>query len=248
MISRKISIVTGGAKGIGHSISEKLIKDNYFVIIADIDSTDSELIIDNLGNNYSEFIKCNISNHDDVKSLFKVVKQKYGQIDVVVNNAGVIRDNMIWNMSKDDFDTVIDINLKGTWMMCQEAAKLMKEQKKGKIVNISSRAWLGNNRGQSNYAASKAGIVALTRVLALELGKYNVNVNAVAPGLIDTPLTQSLSDEVMQKLVDAQPTKKVGKPEDIANVVSFLISEKSNFITGQIIHVDGGRSIGSTIF
>lgn len=248
MISRKISIVTGGAKGIGHSISEKLIKDNYFVIIADIDSTDSELIIDNLGNNYSEFIKCNISNHDDVKSLFKVVKQKYGQIDVVVNNAGVIRDNMIWNMSKEDFDTVIDINLKGTWMMCQEAAKLMKEQKKGKIVNISSRAWLGNNRGQSNYAASKAGIVALTRVLALELGKYNVNVNAVAPGLIDTPLTQSLSDEVMQKLIDAQPTKKVGKPEDIANVVSFLISEKSNFITGQIIHVDGGRSIGSTIF
>lgn len=248
MKNRKIAIVTGAAKGIGQSISKNLIIDNYFVIVADIDSTDSEQIINNLGNKDSEFIKCNISNHDDVKSLFKVVKQKYGQIDVVVNNAGVIRDNMIWNMSKDDFDTVIDINLKGTWMMCQEAAKLMKEQKKGKIVNISSRAWLGNNRGQSNYAASKAGIVALTRVLALELGKYNVNVNAVAPGLIDTPLTQSLSDEVMQKLVDAQPTKKVGKPEDIANVVSFLISEKSNFITGQIIHVDGGRSIGSTIF
>jgi len=248
MTNRKISIVTGGAKGIGQSISEKLIKDNYFVIIADIDSADSELIIDNLGNNYSEFIKCNISNHDDIKSLFKVVKQKYGQIDVVVNNAGVIRDNMIWNMSQEDFDTVIDINLKGTWMMCQEAAKIMKEQKNGKIVNISSRAWLGNNRGQSNYAASKAGIVALTRVLALELGKYNVNVNAVAPGLIDTPLTQSLSDEVMQKLINAQPTKKVGKPEDIANVVSFLVSEKSDFITGQIIHVDGGRSIGSTIF
>lgn len=248
MKNRKIAIVTGAAKGIGQSISKNLIIDNYFVIVADIDSTDSEQIINNLGNKDSEFIKCNISNHDDVKSLFKVIKQKYGQIDVVVNNAGVIRDNMIWNMSKDDFDTVIDINLKGTWMMCQEAAKLMKEQKKGKIVNISSRAWLGNNRGQSNYAASKAGIVALTRVLALELGKYNVNVNAVAPGLIDTPLTQSLSDEVMQKLVDAQPTKKVGKPEDIANVVSFLISEKSNFITGQIIHVDGGRSIGSTIF
>lgn len=248
MKNRKIAIVTGAAKGIGQSISKNLIIDNYFVIVADIDSTDSEQIINNLGNKDSEFIKCNISNQDDVKSLFKVIKQKYGQIDVVVNNAGVIRDNMIWNMSKDDFDTVIDINLKGTWMMCQEAAKLMKEQKKGKIVNISSRAWLGNNRGQSNYAASKAGIVALTRVLALELGKYNVNVNAVAPGLIDTPLTQSLSDEVMQKLVDAQPTKKVGKPEDIANVVSFLISEKSNFITGQIIHVDGGRSIGSTIF
>ena len=173
---------------------------------------------------------------------------KYGRVDVLVNNAGVIRDNMIWKMPKEDFDFVIDVNLKGTWMMCREAAIIMKEQKSGKIVNISSRAWLGNNMGQSNYTASKAGIVGLTRVLALELGYYNINVNAVAPGLIDTPLTQALSEEVMQKLISAQPTKKMGKPDDIANAVSFLVSEKSNFITGQIIHVDGGRSIGSTIF
>ena len=122
----------------------------------------------------------------------------------------------------------------------------MREQNSGRIVNISSRAWLGNNRGQSNYTASKAGIVGLTRVLALELGKYNVNVNAVAPGLIDTPLTQNLPEKVLQDLIDAQPTKKIGKPKDIANVVSFLLSDESDFITGQIIHVDGGRSIGST--
>jgi len=132
--------------------------------------------------------------------------------------------------------------------MCREAAKVMREQNSGRIVNISSRAWLGNNRGQSNYTASKAGIVGLTRVLALELGKYNVNVNAVAPGLIDTPLTQNLSPKVLDQLIEAQPTKKMGKPEDIANAVAFLLSDESDFITGQIIHVDGGRSIGSTIF
>ncbi len=170
------------------------------------------------------------------------------QIDAVINNAGVIRDNMIWNMSLEDFDQVIDVNLRGTWLMCREAAKIMREQKSGRIINISSRAWLGNNRGQSNYTASKAGIVGLTRVLALELGKYNVNVNAIAPGLIDTPLTQNLPQKVLQDLIEAQPTKKMGKPEDVANVCSFLLSKESEFITGQIIHIDGGRSIGSTIF
>lgn len=248
MINKKISIVTGAANGIGKSIAKALINDNYFVVVADLKDTEKVSVTDYLGSDNSEFIRCDISSHDNIISLFEAVMQKFGRIDVLVNNAGIIRDNMIWKMPKEDFDSVIDVNLKGTWMMCQQAAKIMREQKSGKIVNISSRAWLGNNRGQSNYTASKAGIIGLTRVLALELGKYNVNVNAVAPGLIDTPLTQSLSDEVMQQLINAQPTKKVGKPEDIANVVSFLVSEKSNFITGQIIHVDGGRSIGSTIF
>ncbi|MFK5855570.1 MAG: 3-oxoacyl-ACP reductase FabG [Bacteroidota bacterium] len=248
MINKKISIVTGAANGIGKSIAKALIDDNYFVVVADVKDTEKVSVTNYLGSDNSEFIRCDISSHADIISLFEIVMQKFGRIDVLVNNAGIIRDNMIWKMPKEDFDSVIDVNLKGTWMMCQEAAKIMREQKSGKIVNISSRAWLGNNRGQSNYTASKAGIIGLTRVLALELGKYNVNVNAVAPGLIDTPLTQALSEEVMQQLINAQPTKKVGKPEDIANVVSFLVSEKSNFITGQIIHVDGGRSIGSTIF
>ncbi len=248
MIYKKIAIVTGAAKGIGKSIAKQLILDDYYVIVADVNENDADAITNYLGEANSEFIKCDIQDQNNIISLFEAVKLKYGQVDVIVNNAGIIRDNMIWKMSKEDFDLVIDVNLKGTWMMCQEAAKIMREQKSGKIVNISSRAWLGNNRGQSNYTASKAGIVGLTRVLALELGKYNVNVNAVAPGLIDTPMTQSLSKEVMQNLINAQPTKKVGQPGDIANTVSFLVSEKSNFITGQIIHVDGGRSIGSTIF
>ena len=176
--------------------------------------------------------------------LFLYIIEKYNLLDVLVNNAGIIRDNMIWNMSVEDFDLVVNVNLKGTWMMCRESAKVMKEQMSGRIINIASRAWLGN-RGQSNYSSSKAGVVSLTRVLALELGKYNVCVNAIAPGLIDTPLTQKLEKEVLQKLIDAQPTKTMGKPEDIANVVSFLASEKTQFITGQTIYVDGGKSIGS---
>jgi len=247
-MKNKTAIISGGAQGIGKAITEKLIEDGFFAVIADINLENEKALVDELGGGNFLFVKCDISNQDDVESLFSRVKSEREIIDAVVNNAGVIRDNVIWKMPKEDMDKVVDVNLKGTWMMCKEAAKIMREQKSGRIVNISSRAWLGNNRGQSNYTASKAGIVGLTRVLALELGKYNVNVNAVAPGLIDTPLTRNLPEKVLQDLIDAQPTKKIGKPKDIANAVSFLLSNESDFITGQIIHVDGGRSIGSTIF
>lgn len=147
-------------------------------------------------------------------------------------------------MSLIEFDTVLSINLRGTWMLCREASIVMKSQNYGKIVNIASRAWLGNI-GQSNYSASKAGVIGLTRVLALELGKYNVLVNAVAPGLIDTPLTRQLDKEVLTKLIQSQPTRSMGKPEDVANAVSFLLSPGTNFITGQTIYIDGGKSIGA---
>ncbi|MCH8326075.1 MAG: SDR family oxidoreductase [Bacteroidetes bacterium] len=244
----KTAIISGGAQGIGKAITKRLIEDGYFVVIADINLENEKLLVKELGSGKFLFIKCDISNQEDVESLFSKVKSERESINAVVNNAGIIKDNVIWKMPKEDMDKVIDVNLKGTWMMCKEAAKVMRKQNNGRIVNISSRAWLGNNRGQSNYTASKAGIIGLTRVLALELGKYNVNVNAVAPGLIDTPLTKNLPKKVIEKLIEAQPTKKIGKPKDIANVVSFLLSDESDFITGQIIHVDGGRSIGSTIF
>ena len=247
-MENKTVIITGSAQGIGKAISKKLLEENYFVVLVDIVFENEKSLLDELGSNQILVIKCDISKEEDVKNLFSQVIVERKSIDAVVNNAGVIRDNVIWKMPKEDMDKVIDVNLKGTWMMCKETAKIMREQNSGRIVNISSRAWLGNNRGQSNYTASKAGIVGLTRVLALELGKYNVNVNAVAPGLIDTPLTQNLPENVLKNLIDAQPTKKMGTPKDIANAVSFLLSEKSDFITGQIIHVDGGKSIGSTIF
>ena len=245
MNNKPIAIVTGAAKGIGKAIAKRLITDGFYVIAVDMD-TDGGAILENENKELLEFIPTNICSEPGVKELFANTINKYGKIDAVVNNAGIIRDNTIWNMSVEDFDAVINVNLKGTWLMCREAAIAMKMQSSGKIVNIASRAWLGN-RGQSNYSASKAGVVALTRVLALELGKYNVCVNAVAPGLIDTPLTQKLEKSVLQKLIDAQPTRTMGMPEDVANIVSFLASGNTQFITGQTIYVDGGKSIGANM-
>ncbi len=243
-MEKRIALVTGSNKGIGKAITQRFADENYFVIAVDIvkdaeNNLEKEFPADKL-----IFMTADISNEKDVDTLFKTIIQKYSRLDVLVNNAGIIVDNLIWNMSADDFDKVINVNLRGTWLMCREAAKIMREQKSGRIVNIASRAWLGN-RGQSNYAASKAGVVSLTRVLALELGRYNVLVNAIAPGLIDTPLTQKLEKDVLQKLIEAQPTKSMGKPEDIANLAAFLASEKTQFITGQTIYADGGKSIGA---
>lgn len=243
---KRIAVVTGAAKGIGKSIVAKLLANNYFVIAIDIDAEGGKRLIKEYGKGAMEFAKADISKEKIVTKLFEKIAAVYKRVDVLVNNAGIIRDNMIWNMPLEDFNKVIDLNLKGTWIMCREAAKLMKEQKDGRIINIASRAWLGN-RGQSNYSASKAGVVALTRVLSLELGKYNVLVNAVAPGLIDTPLTKKLDKEVLDRLIEAQPTKTMGKPSDVANVVAFLASEETQFVTGQTIYVDGGKSVGAGI-
>ena len=245
MTDKKTAIVTGAAKGIGKAIAERLIQDGIFVIVVDIDEVNGRELVKNQGDKAAFFL-CNINNEKEVINLFKNIIKAYKSIDILVNNAGIIKDNLIHKMSVDEFESVVDVNLKGTWLMCREAAKIMRERKSGRIVNISSRAWLGNP-GQSNYSASKAGIIGLTRVLALELGKYNVLVNAVAPGLIDTPLTQALLPEVRERLIQAQPTKAMGKPEDIAGAVAFLVDEKTKFITGQTLYVDGGKSIGANL-
>ncbi|MDI1353596.1 MAG: SDR family NAD(P)-dependent oxidoreductase [bacterium] len=239
------ALVTGAVKGIGKAITYKLIHEGYFVIMVDVDKAAGlELESENKG--LCVFRSCNISKEAEVKEVFSFIAGTYGNLDLLVNNAGIIKDNLIWNMAAEDFDSVVDINLKGTWLMCKEAAGLMKNQQKGRIVNIASRAWLGN-KGQSNYSASKAGIIGLTRVLALELGKYNVCVNAIAPGLIDTPLTRGLRKDVLEGLIAAQPTKSIGQPSDIANAVAFLGSYSTGFITGQTLYVDGGKSIGSNL-
>ncbi len=245
-MNKQVSIVTGAAKGIGKSIAKQLVEDGFFVVLVDVDKDAGKALEEDLGNESSWFLQANINDEKSVEELFEEVKNKYKHIQVLVNNAGIIKDKMIWKMSSEEFDAVISVNLKGTWLMCREAAKTMKEQNFGRIVNIASRAWLGNP-GQSNYAASKAGVVGLTRVLALELGKYNVLVNAVAPGLIDTPLTQNLEQAVLEKLINAQPTKTIGKPEDVAHAVSFLVNEKTKFITGQVLYVDGGKNIGANM-
>jgi NAD(P)-dependent dehydrogenase (short-subunit alcohol dehydrogenase family) len=244
MENKRIGIVTGAAKGIGKAIARRLVKDGCFIIAADIDRENGPSLEADLRSSAARFMYCDVQSENEVQDLFKRIISEYKRLDILINNAGIIKDNLIYKMSVEDFESVIDINLKGTWLMCREAAKIMRDQKSGRIVNIASRALLGNP-GQSNYSASKAGIVGLTRVLALELGRYNVLVNAVAPGLIDTPLTQSLPRDVLDKLIQAQPTKTMGKPEDIANAVSFLVNEQNRFITGQTIYVDGGKSIGA---
>lgn len=243
---KKIAVVTGAAKGIGKAISKRLVKEGCYVILVDVDKVNGTNTSKELGNDHTKYIYCDISREHEVFTLFKKIIQDYNKIDILINNAGILKDNMIWKMPISDFDDVLQINLRGPWLMCREAAKIMKQQTSGRIVNIASRAWLGN-MGQSNYSASKAGLIGLTRVLALELGKYQVYVNAVAPGLIDTPLTQNLSKEIREKLIQAQPTKSMGKPEDVANVVAFLTSDETHFITGQTIYVDGGKSIGAGI-
>jgi NAD(P)-dependent dehydrogenase (short-subunit alcohol dehydrogenase family) len=244
-MDKKTAVITGAANGIGEAIARRLHSENYTVVIVDVDKDNGSALANELGD-FARYEYCDITVEEDVNSLFEMIEANYGALDVLVNNAGVIRDNMIWKMPVSDFDAVIDINLKGTWLLCKSAATIMRKQKNGRIVNIASRAWLGN-RGQSNYSASKAGVVGLTRVLALELGSSGVLVNAIAPGLIDTPLTQKLPEDVLNKLINAQPTKTMGKPEDIANAVAFLCDEKTNFITGQTIYVDGGKSIGAGI-
>ncbi len=240
MNDRRIALVTGAAKGIGRAIVERLIREDYFVVAVDINAAGKEELLEAFGGENLSFEAVDVCNESEISALFS----KMERLDVLVNNAGIIRDNMIWNMPAEDFDMVVNVNLKGPWLLCKEAAVLMKRQNSGRIVNIASRAWLGN-RGQTNYSASKAGVVGMTRALALELGKYNVCVNAVAPGLIDTPLTQNLEPAVLQKLIEAQPTRTMGKPEDVANVVAFLASPETRFITGQTIYVDGGKSIGA---
>ena len=243
-MDKKIVIITGASKGIGKAISQQMVDEGYFTLLVDVDKENGKVLEAAFGAENAKFFPANISDESEVKALFRFVIDNFGRIDVLINNAGIIRDNIIWKMPIEEFDEVIRVNLRGTWLMCREAAKIMRKQKNGRIINIASRAWLGN-AGQSNYAASKAGIVGLTRVLALELGKYNIFVNTVAPGLIDTPLTQALPENVKQKLIDAQPTKTIGQPEDVANAVAFLSSDKTRFITGQILYVDGGKSIGA---
>lgn len=241
-----IAIVTGAGQGIGFAIANRLIQEGYFVVIADINDEVGMEATKQLGEKSSAFIHCDIGDEKSVDHLFETVQQNFGELVVLVNNAGVIRDNVIWKMSTEEFDEVIRINLRGTWLMSREAARIMREKEKGRIINIASRAWLGNP-GQTNYSASKAGMVGLTRALALELAKKAVTVNVIAPGLIVTPLSSNLPNEVLEKLINAQPTKSMGKPEDIAEAVAYLVSDKAHFITGQVFHIDGGKSIGAAV-
>jgi NAD(P)-dependent dehydrogenase (short-subunit alcohol dehydrogenase family) len=219
--SGKTAIVTGAGSGIGAGIAQTMAKLGAAVVVVDVDAKaaagQAESIVAGGGT--------------------------AGKVDVLVNNAGIIRDNYLENITEADWDLVLDVNLKGAFFSCQAVAPTMKERRYGKIVNLISKAWLGTV-GQTNYSASKGGLVSLTRTLALELAPYEINVNGVAPGLIDTPMTRNLPEKVKESVIKKQPTGKMGTTDDVASAACFLASDLASFITGQILHVDGGKSCG----
>ena len=235
----KTIIVTGGARGIGASIVQYFLDEAAVVYVID-KKNPTEF---NMINNENLFLVTgDVTNNNDVELFISDVMSESSSVDVLVNNAGILRDNVIWKLEEEDFDAVINVNLKGPWLMCRAVTSIMRKQNSGRIVNISSRSWLGNF-GQSNYSASKGGLVSLTRTLALELARNNITVNAIAPGLIDTPMTRNLDPEIFKKLENTIPMKKAGHPEDIANLVGFLASDEASYITGHNLVVDGGWTI-----
>lgn len=244
-LSGKTAIVTGAGRGIGGAIAVAMADLGASVAMVDLDGealANTAHNIDASGATALGFTG-DILDVEFFGEVIDDVVERWGAVDILVNNAGVIRDNLIENIDEADWDTVLDVNLKGAFLCTRAVVPHMKERSYGKIVNIVSRAWLGNP-GQSNYSASKGGLVSLTRTLALELARSQINVNAVAPGLIDTPMTQSLPDNVRERLIKAQPTRRMGSADDIAGAVCFLSSDSAAFITGQVLHVDGGKSAG----
>lgn len=239
-----VAVITGGAKGIGAAICRHLAELGSHVVAIDSDADAvGAMELKTLTGGSVEGVCGNILDRAFFGATVDRLKARYGKIDILVNNAGIIRDGYLSKLSEEDWDAVMAVNLKGPFLCCQAVAPVMKEGEKGRIVNIVSRAWLGNV-GQANYSASKGGLVSLTRTLAMELAHWNINVNAVAPGLIDTPMTRGLKEEVRERLISTQPLKRMGTVDEIAATVTFLCSTGASFITGQVVHVDGGKSCG----
>jgi len=243
----KTAIVTGGSRGIGKAIALNLAESGCNIVINYNSSEEKanklKSEIEALYNVKVLTVKCDVSKFEDVENLYKMVKKEFDSIDFLINNAGITKDNLILRMKESDFDQVIDINLKGTFNTSKIIGKHMLKQKSGKIVNISSIVGVMGNAGQCNYAASKAGVIGLTKSLAKEFAVRGINVNAVAPGFIKSAMTDKLSEDVIKKYEENIPLGNLGKPEDVAKVVNFLCSTNSDYITGQVINVDGGLLI-----
>ena len=238
----KTALITGSARGIGKTIAEKLATNGARVIISDVMAEVAENTVKEFIDKGFEthFIKADVSNADDVKNLIKETVEKYQTLDMVVNNAGITRDTLMIRMSEMDWDLVVDINLKGAFLVTQAAAKVMMKQRSGRILNISSVVGQNGNAGQANYSASKAGLIGLTKTAARELAARGITVNAIAPGFIESDMTDSLSQEVRDEFIKATPLKRFGKQEDIAAAAAFLLSDDASYITGQVLAVNGG--------
>ena len=241
-LQNKVALITGGAQGIGKTISEELVQNGAHVVLGDVNLEGAQATAEAINNNggSASAVKIDVSNPAEVKQVFDSILKDKKPIDIMINNAGITRDGLMIRMKEADWDRVLNINLKGTFLCSQQAAKQMMKQKSGAIVNIASIVGVMGNLGQANYSASKAGVIGLTKTLAREVASRGIRVNAVAPGFIDTEMTQVLDESVRQKLIEQIPLAKLGLPEDVARCVAFLVSDRSSYITGQVINVNGG--------
>lgn len=238
----KIALITGAAGGLGHKIAHTLHDQGAVLALTDMNAEKLEGLKQELGGNAECFV-ANLTDAEAVKQLVKDVEEKMGRIDILVNNAGLTRDNLFLRMSDADWQLVLDVNLTAGFKLARAAVRGMIKRRYGRIIGIASVVGVMGNAGQANYAASKAGMIAMNKCLAQEVGSRGVTVNSVAPGFIRTPMTDVLSDEVKANLLARVPEGKLGEAQDIANVVAFLASDEAQYITGQTIHVNGGMAM-----
>lgn len=246
MLDGKVAVVTGASRGIGSAVARKLAADGALVVInyngseARAEEVRQEII---KAGGKAEIRQCNVADFHACEEMFKEIVETFGRVDILVNNAGITKDGLLMKMSEEDYDAVLDTNLKGTFNCIRFVARQMIRQKGGRIVNMASVSGVLGNAGQVNYSASKAGVIGLTKSAARELASRGITVNAVAPGFIHTEMTDVLSDKVKEGAVAQIPLGRFGETEDIAETVAFLASEKAGYITGQVIHVDGGMAM-----
>ena len=244
-LTDKVALVTGGGRGIGRSIALKLAGAGATLVVNDIAETSAQNVAEEVRvmGRPSLAIAADVSSSDDVTRLVERVISDFDQIDILVNNAGIARDQLLLRMSEEDWDSVLNIDLKSVVLCTKAATRYMLKARRGRIINISSIVGLVGNPGQANYASAKAGIIGFTRTIAKEVASRGITVNAIAPGFIDTDMTKGLVDKQRQELQDRIPLGRLGTPEDVANAVTFLASEDAGYITGQVLAVDGGMTM-----
>jgi len=237
LLDGKICIITGGGRGIGYATAVKFAEEGAKVVIAEFDEDTGQKAADDVG---GFFIQTNVVDKSSVNSLFEKVMTEYGCVDILVNNAGILMDGTLVKMEEDQFDAVINVNLKGVYLCGRGAATIMKEQGSGVILNASSVVAHNGNFGQTNYVATKAGVIGMTKVWARELGKDGIRVNAIAPGFITTEMTAQMPEKIIKMMEKKVPVKRWGEPEDVANAYCFLASDEASYISGMVLNVDGG--------